>query len=462
MVERDVLHRGVHKIGKEGEKYIYEFSAYFERAINVELWGAFTDPQTVPMKMCKNGEWKLKYESDITLEGMRYKYKVVYRDSVQYVCDPYAKYAEFEENGASIVFESSFEWRAEYKRENKIDIPINILNFDINSRSDHENYRDIGVVLSEYASSLHYTHIKLSPISERVFAPTSRFGNPDDMRFLIDILHARGIGVIIELPYLERKEFYATAIFFWLREYRIDGVYVGDITSVLQNDKSAAEFFQKLNEKIHLSFDGVLMIAKECSAWPLVTSPDGLGFDLKLNDGWARDILDYAMTVPENRAKKRDELTFSLRYAFGARYILPAPENEPSELEAFLTYFMAHPGKKLCPRYNGERIKEHLKKLNEIYKAHNALWKNDNSPEGFAWIRESDDPMIFRRIGDADELVCIFNFSGTDYKNLRVSIGEGYKYYRDILFSDGIFECKNGDIYIDLAPLEAMILAPEK
>jgi 1,4-alpha-glucan branching enzyme len=274
------------------------------------------------------------------------------------------------------------------------------------------NYRDLGERLVEYVRDLGFTHIELMPITEHPFdlswgyqttgyyAPTSRFGSPDDFRWFIDHCHVNGIGVILDWvpahfpkdahglgrfdgtalfehadPRLgehldwetlifnfgrnEVKNFLISSALFWLEEYHVDGLRVDAVASMLYLDYSrtdwlpnqyggrenleAIAFLRELNEIVHDQVPGALVMAEESTSWPQVTRPTyvgGLGFDLKWNMGWMNDTLEYFKEDPIHRQYHQDALTFSMLYAFTENFLLPFSHDEVTHGKRSLLYRM--------------------------------------------------------------------------------------------------------------------------
>lgn len=321
--------------------------------------------------------------------------------------DPMARHAEGAPSNASvIVTESGHQW-ADHDwlrtRRNDVRAPLRIYEVHLGSwRASVHNYRDLGVSLADHVSSLGFTHVELLPVAEHPFggswgyqvtgyyAPTSRYGTPDDLRAMIDVLHARGIGVIVdwvpahfpkdewglarfdgsalyEHPDPQRGEHpdWGTCVFdfgraevknflianalYWLHEFHIDGLRVDAVTSMLHLDYSrkvgewtpnrnggpenleAMAFVRELNTLVRQQVPQAMMIAEESTAWPKVTHPleqGGLGFTHKWNLGWMNDTLKYLHRAPVLRSQHHHELTFGLSYAFGERYVLPLSHDE--------------------------------------------------------------------------------------------------------------------------------------
>ncbi len=356
------------------------------------------------------------WEADVgeVRSGHAYKYAITTaHGSREYRADPVAFYSEVAPASASRAWSLDYEWGdgdwvRERARHNAMDAPFCVYEVHLGSwRRDPASgalpsYREIAVALAEYAQWMGFTHVELMPITEHpfygswgyqttgYFAPTSRYGSPQDFMHLVDVLHRHGIGVILDWvpshfpddphglarfdgthlyehadPRLgfhpewksaifnygrhEVRAFLASSAQFWLDKYHIDGLRVDAVASMLYLDYGrkagewipnayggrenleAIEFLKQLNVGIGRDFPEVRIIAEESTAWPQVSRPvhtGGLGFSMKWNMGWMHDTLDYFAHDPIHRRYHHSELTFSLWYAFTESFILPLSHDE--------------------------------------------------------------------------------------------------------------------------------------
>ncbi len=348
--------------------------------------------------------------------GTLYKYFIRSRERGYQVekSDPYAFAAEIRPRTASKVWDlGGYEWRdAEWMAsrgpKNAHDAPISIYEMHLGSwmRVPDEGgwltYRDVAPRLAEYVAKMGFTHVELMPVTEHPFdaswgyqtvgyyAPTSRFGTPQEFMFLIDTLHQAGIGVLVDwvpahfpkdehgLGYFDGTHLYEhaderqglhpdwdTLIFnygraevnnfligsalFWLDRYHIDGLRVDAVASMLYLDYGrkegewipnryggrenleAVDFLRRLNERVYAEHPDTMTVAEESTSWPMVSHPTdtgGLGFGYKWNMGWMNDILGYMERDPVHRRHHHEKITFSLLYAFTENFVLPFSHDE--------------------------------------------------------------------------------------------------------------------------------------
>jgi 1,4-alpha-glucan branching enzyme len=349
--------------------------------------------------------------------GVRYKYEIIGADGeLRLKADPYALEAEHPPNTASIVFRSRHrwsasdgEWIARRAQLAPLSSPISIYevhlgSWRLNTHEDNRplSYLELADELSAYVKDIGFTHVELLPIMHHpfsgswgyqvtgYFAPTPRYGRPDELRQFIERMHAAGVGVILDwVPaHFPRDEFalvrfdgtalyehadprrgshpdWGTLVFnfgrhevrnflianalFWLREYHVDGIRVDAVASMLyldysraegewipnqfggREDLDAVEFLKEMNEVVYGREPGIISAAEESTAWPGVSRPTylgGLGFGFKWNMGWMHDTLAYFQQDPIYRRYHHHELTFSLMYAFSENFILPLSHDE--------------------------------------------------------------------------------------------------------------------------------------
>lgn len=401
---------GVHFDKKEGK---YTFRTWAPGADCVFVAGDFNGwKKTCPMvRETEQGIWGAELEADIFEKSDLYKYIVVRDGQSTYKSDPYAFYSEVPPRTASRYFDiDAYEWNDEgwlkYRKKNMKEpysVPMNIYEVHLGSWKKKDDavapgYREIAVELASYVKKMGYTHVELLPVMEHpydgswgyqitgYFAPTSRFGNPDDFKFFVDYMHSAGIGVILDwvpahfpkdghalfefdgrplyeyqgwdrmesswgtrrfdVGRNEVQSFLISNALFWLKEYHADGLRVDAVASMLYLDfdkepgewipnedgsnhcKEAVAFFQKLARVIRENCPDTLLIAEESTSWKDVTKPEGLGFTHKWNMGWMNDVLKYIQTDPMFRKHHHEKVTFSMMYAFNENFILPISHDE--------------------------------------------------------------------------------------------------------------------------------------
>ena len=348
-------------------------------------------------------------------KGAKYKFHIRSQHNNYSVdkADPFAVHAETSPRTASIVWDLDYEWNDdEWMRtrqaRNAFDAPISIYEVHLGSwrRNPDDNrplgYREIAGPLAEYVRKLNFTHVELLPIMEHpfygswgyqctgFFAPTSRYGTPQDFMHLVDVLHQNGIGVILDwvpshfptdehgLSYFdgthlfehadprqgfhpdwnslifnlgrnEVRSFLSSSALYWLGVYHADGLRVDAVASMLYLDYSrkagewipnefggrenveAIAFLRRLNEDVYKVHPDVQVIAEESTAWPMVSRPTyvgGLGFGMKWDMGWMHDSLRYFAKDPVHRRFHHNDLTFRMMYAFTENFVLPLSHDE--------------------------------------------------------------------------------------------------------------------------------------
>lgn len=414
-------HRSFEKLGAhvkeiDGVQGIH-FAVWAPSAQRVSVVGSFNswDGRRHPMRsLASTGIWEIFLPE--LADGDLYKFEILSRSSgtVQVKSDPYAFRTELRPYTASVVHSGNAHrwqdqaWVAEERsRRNALDAPISIYEVHLGSwmRGDDNrylSYRELAEKLIPYAKDMGFTHLELLPILEHpfdgswgyqplgYFAPTSRFGSPEDFASFVDACHQAGLGVILDWvpahfprddhglrlfdgthlyehadPRLGEHSDWGTLIFnysrnevsnfllgnalFWLEKYHLDGIRVDAVASMLYLDYSrkegewipnehggrenlgAVEFLKNFNTLCHQYHPGILTIAEESTSWPGVSRPvhlDGLGFSLKWNMGWMNDTLDYFQLDPVHRKHHHRNLTFGMLYAFSENFLLPLSHDE--------------------------------------------------------------------------------------------------------------------------------------
>ena len=408
---------GAHRIVLDGKEGVF-FAVWAPGAESVSVLADFNGwtPGSNPLhpRWDGSGIWE-GFIAGVTV-GTHYKYFVKARHGSYGVekGDPFALHWETPPKTASVVWELEYQWSDSQWMQsrhavNALDKPYSVYEVHLGSwRRVPEDgnrsltYRELAPQLSAYVKETGFTHVEFLPIMEHpfygswgyqsvgYFAPTSRYGTPQDFMFLVDTLHQQGIGVILDwvpshfpsdqhgLVYFdgshlyehmdprkgfhpdwgsyiynygrhEVRAFLLSSAHFWFEKYHIDGIRVDAVASMLYLDYSrkhgewipnqyggrenldAISFLKKLNESIYTDFPDVQMIAEESTAWPMVSRPvyvGGLGFGLKWNMGWMHDTLKYFSTDPVFRKYHQDQLTFSIWYAFTENFMLSISHDE--------------------------------------------------------------------------------------------------------------------------------------
>jgi 1,4-alpha-glucan branching enzyme len=385
------------------------FAVWAPNARGVRVTGDFNywDGRAYPMRSLGGaGVWELFIPG--VGDGARYKYAICGRDGVwREKADPLAAATEKPPATASVVYTSRYGWEdaswlAERAAKVAVREPMSIYEVHLASWRPGLSYQELAVQLVEYVVDLGFTHVEFLPVAEHPFggswgyqvtsyyAPTSRFGSPDDFRHLVDALHQAGIGVLLDwVPaHFPRDEWalaqfdgtplyehgdprrgtqpdWGTLVFdfgrsevrnflvanavYWLEEFHVDGLRVDAVASMLYLDYSrkdgewypnqyggrenldAVAFLQEVNATCYKRVPGIVTIAEESTAWPGVSRPvhlGGLGFGFKWNMGWMHDTLAYLSQDPIYRQYHHNEITFSMIYAFSENFILPLSHDE--------------------------------------------------------------------------------------------------------------------------------------
>ncbi len=410
---------GCHVMEREGRRGAY-FAVWAPHAKFVSVVGDFNhyDASAAPLKKREDGSgiWE-GFIEDVHI-GQTYKYHILTPyDTVLLKADPYGYYHEKPPLSASRVWSlEGYRWQDEawmQKRpnHNRIGKPISIYELHINSwNMEYSNYVDFAQAVVEYVKEQGFTHIEIMPITEYpfagswgyqvtgYFAPTARFGAPQEFMEFVDIFHRADIGVILDwvpshfvtdghglvafdgealYEYADPRKGYhpewKSAVFdygkgevrsfllssahFWCDRYHIDGLRVDAVASMLYLDYARKEgewipniyggnenleaisFLKQLNETLYGRFDGIMTIAEESTAFPKVTWPvyaGGLGFGFKWNMGWMHDVLEYFKVDPLFRKYHHHQITFSFVYAFSENYILPLSHDEVVHMKGSL------------------------------------------------------------------------------------------------------------------------------
>ncbi len=407
---------GAHIAEKDSKRGV-QFAVWAPNAKSVSIIGDFNNwnPHTVPMRPSTAGIWE-GFVPNIA-QGASYKYHIEsrYRDYKVDKADPFGFASEIRPQTASRVWNlEKYSWHDESWMKNRtntnsLNSPLSFYEVHLGSwkRALDENnrwltYRELAPLLADYVHDAGFTHIEFLPVMEHpfdgswgyetlgYFASTSRFGTPDDFMYLVDYLHQRGIGVVLDwvpahfpkdeagLGYFDGSHLYEhedprqgehpdwnTFVFnygrnevqnflisnalFWLDKYHVDGLRVDAVASMLYLDYGRREgqwipnrfggkenldaihFLRTLNEHVYGAYPDTMMIAEESTSWPQVSRPiylGGLGFGLKWNMGWMHDVLNYMSQDPVYRNYHHNEITFSLVYAFAENFVLPFSHDE--------------------------------------------------------------------------------------------------------------------------------------
>ena len=548
----------------------WRFSVWAPNALCVSVTGDFNGWDTKADVMENtDGVWTAFVSG--SKAGDNYKYAIVGRDGrLTYKADPFAVHGEVRPKNASKVWEAGgYEWGdGEYmQRRSKRDVysePMSVYELHLGSWRvppyyDFASVRETAEELARYVTEMGYTHVELLPIMEHpldgswgyqvtgYYAPTSRYGTPQDYMYFVDVMHKNGIGVILDwvpahfpkdehglgrfdgsclFEYEDPRKaespdwgtfifdygkpqvvsFLMSSLFYWIDMYHVDGFRFDAVSSMLYLDYGrengeyipnqyggntnleAIGFLKKVNAEISAERKGVITIAEEATAYPMVTAPPkdgGLGFSFKWNMGHMNDTLEYFRLEPCFRAKCQTLLTFAMMYASAEHFILPYSHDEvvhgkksmvdkiPEDywrkfatLRAQYGYLFAHPGKKLLfmgndfaqfiewdekreldwflLEYDSHRsMLEYVRRLNHIYTGSPELYEIEEGREGFCWLDETGGEktsLSFMRTsrdreGERSYTVCVFNFTPDVVYSYPIGLPYG-GVLREILNSD--------------------------
>ncbi|MDY3715114.1 MAG: 1,4-alpha-glucan branching protein GlgB [Blautia sp.] len=583
---------GAHPTKQRGKDGVY-FAVWAPHAKGVSVVGDFNgwDPEKNVMK-CDNDMGIYQLFIPKVKVGDLYKFCITAPNGdLLYKADPYANYSEIRPGNASRVYDiTGFKWSdaAWMKKRTEYDVnkeAMSVYEVHPGSWKKHPaeegdpdgfyNYRELAHELADYVRDMGYTHVELMGIAEHPFdgswgyqvtgyyAPTSRYGTPDDFQYFINYMHKKKIGVILDwvpahfprdghglanfdgTPTYEYadprkgehpdwgtkvfdygknevKNFLIANALFWTEHYHIDGLRVDAVASMLYLDYGrqngqwvanqygenknleAIEFFRHLNSIVTTRNKGVVMIAEESTAWPMVTGDPkdgGLGFSLKWNMGWMHDFLEYMKLDPYFRQYNHNKMTFSMTYAYSEKYVLVLSHDEVvhlkcsminkmpglgqdkfENLKAGYSFMFGHPGKKLLfmgqefgqyqewseareldwyllsePAH--QQLQAYVKELLALYKKYPALYANDCNTDGFEWMNADDcSRSIYSFVRKSptgrNNLLFVINYTPVAREDYRVGVPKK-KQYRLILNSkDPKF---GGDV-----PVEQTVYKAEK
>ena len=546
------------------------FAVWAPHAQRVSVVGPFNswDGRYHPLRMLgASGVWELFVPG--LGEGTLYKFELKNASGeVVLKTDPYGFFFEPAPQNASIVWDNrkfawtDAEWMERRRTRQPLREPMSIYEVHLGSWmkqtvAESFSYRELAPLLVEYVTRLGFTHVEFLPVSEHAYypswgyqvtgfySPTCRYGTPDDFQFLVNALHAAGIGVLVdwvpahfpcdgwalarfdgtalyehEDPRQGAHQDWGTLIFnfgrhevrnfltanalFWCERFHIDGLRVDAVASMLYLDYSrkegewvpnqyggrenleAIEFLREFNHLVHTEHPGVVTIAEESTAWPLVTRPPylgGLGFSFKWNMGWMHDTLRYFSRDTLFRRYHQNDLTFAMLYHHTENYLLPLSHDEivhgkrslmgkmPGDdwqkyanLRALLGYQWLFPGKHLLfmggEFGQGQEWSENraldwwlleqgplpagaqrfLADLNQLYRSHPAFWEADYDVEGFQWVDCSDNLhsvfSFLRRTKDGgQQILVVLHLTPELRTNYRLGLPTG-GYWRELLNSD--------------------------
>ena len=546
------------------------FAVWAPEAQRVSVVGDFNqwDGRLHAMRLLgASGVWEIFIPG--VCRGMHYKFEIRARNGqVMLKTDPYGFFFEVAPKNAALVWDTlEFTWSDERWMEarrqwNPLQSPISIYEVHLGSwkkksATESFSYRELAGPLIDYVRRMGFTHVEFLPVAEHAYypswgyqvtgfyAPTSRYGTPEDFQYLVNALHEAGIGVIIDwVPAhfprdewalarfdgtalyehedprkgahqdwgtlifnygrYEVRNFLAANALFWCDRYHVDGLRVDAVASMLYLDYSrrpgewipnefggrenleAVEFLRHFNHLTHTEHPGVITIAEESTAWPLVTRPPyvgGLGFTFKWNMGWMHDTLGYFKRDPIYRKFHQNDLTFAMLYHYHENFILPLSHDEVvhgkrsllgrmpgddwqrfANLRALLAYQWLFPGKKLLfmggefgqsgewnenaglqwwlleqgPYHRG--VQRFVEDLNRLYRSEAALWAGDFDTAGFFWVdchdHENSVFSFVRQTPDGrNQLLVVMNLTPVPRSPYRIGLPKP-GFWREVLNSD--------------------------
>ena len=557
---------GAHPMTLDGEEGTY-FAVWAPNALRVSVVGDFNgwDGRIHQMRKLPSGIFEIFVPG--AKAGQNYKFELKLKSGLTYLkADPYANCSQLRPENASVITDLSYKFQDQKwmeRRKQKKSAPISVYEVYLGSvlkptdGREFANYREIAPILRDYVLDMGYTHVELMPIMEHPFdaswgyqvigyyAPTSRYGSPEDFMYFVDVLHQAGIGVIVDwvpahfprdshglsnfdgtclYEHLDPRQgshpHWGTLIYnygrpqvknylianalYWVEKYHVDGIRMDAVASMLYLDYGkkdgewvaniygsnenleAMEFIKHLNSIMKKRNPGVLMIAEESTAWPMITgdlNEGGLGFDYKWNMGWMNDYLEYIHQDPFFRSYHHNELTFSMIYAYSEKFMLVFSHDEVvhgkssmigkmpgdipnkfANLRLTYAYMMTHPGKKLLfmgqdlgefDEWNEERqvqwellespqhkgLNDLVRDLNKLYRNQTALYELDEVYTGFEWINcisSNQCYLAYLRKGKEKEdcLLVVANFAGV-LQDITIGVPTDGK-YKEILNTDEI------------------------
>jgi 1,4-alpha-glucan branching enzyme len=549
------------------------FAVWAPTAQRVSVVGEFNqwDGRLHPMRMLgSSGVWEIFIPG--AGQGSLYKFEVrTPAGAIMLKTDPYGFFFETAPKNSSIVWDiNKFHWDDEAWLEKRragdpLRRPMSIYEVHLGSwmkknKFESLSYRELAEPLTAYVQNMGFTHVEFMPVAEHAFypswgyqvtgfyAPTSRFGTPDDFQFLVNQLHQAGVGVLLDwvpahfprddwaLAHFdgtalyehedprkgahqdwgtlifnygrhEVRNFLAANALFWCDRFHIDGLRVDAVASMLYLDYSrkagewlpnkyggrenleAVDFIKEFNHVVQTEHPGVITVAEESTAWPLVTRPPylgGLGFNFKWNMGWMHDTLGYFSRDAIYRKYHQNDLTFAMLYHHHENFILPISHDEIvhgkgsllgkmsgdewqrfANLRALLAYQWLFPGKQLLmmgcefaqssewnantgldwwlldqgPYHRG--VQRLVRDLNQLYLNEPALWEADYAGNGFTWIDcgDADSSVLsfIRQNGDGRrKIAVILNLTPVLRHNYRVGLPQG-GFWREVLNTDSNF-----------------------